>query len=340
MFLARLRKRIALSLCLTVFAALLGSVEVSAQKKGGGTPPPPAPGTIYFLNTSTGSYWNMKGDGTGKAASIGRQPSSLKHGGTRWFLQDRTVADGSDQWFAATESGVSTQLTSDPTIPITGYPPVWSKDDSFFSFSALYQTDTEWIGVLYVVPLDWSTGTPVPMALLDVAEIRRPVYDEYGNYTFDDEEAAIEAHDWSPAGNAVAVTRWVWGVGYQIDVMTFSADGVADRVLTKGADPAWSPDGSRIAYNRHILSGYNDYADIWTVAPDGSGAVQLTQYVSTKSSVTSQFFPSWSPDGAFLAYTESVVSSNKFTYNLRRLGGGRTVILTTDGVSSWPRWRP
>ena len=77
--------------------------------------------------------------------------------------------------------------------------------------------------------------------------------------------------------------------------------------------------------------------------PDGSSPVQLTQYVSAKNGgYTIQYGPSWSPDGAFLAYTEYVKSSSKSTYNIRRVasGGGGIVSLTTDNTSRLTGWRP
>ena len=49
------------------------------------------------------------------------------------------------------------------------------------------------------------------------------------------------------------------------------------------SDPAWSPDGSLIAYSRN--------GDIYTMSDDGSGSTRLT------STSTPEIDPDWSPDG-------------------------------------------
>ena len=72
-----------------------------------------------------------------------------------------------------------------------------------------------------------------------------------------------------------------------------NADGTNQTRLTETAqsefDPAWSPDGTRIAYAR----GPNeDNTAIWVMNADASGQAQLTE--------SGRFEPSWSPDSARL----------------------------------------
>jgi hypothetical protein len=333
--------------CLSALIGLAGAGPAPAQKKGGGTTPPsPAPGTVYFQSNGPKS---MNGDGSGRATSIDGQPSYGLHGGSRWFLQARTVDDFSpERWFAANAAGASVQLTFDSAVRRTGYPAVWAKDDSFFSFTALEETADEWIGRLVVVPIDWSGGTPTPGTPTAVYEIRRPLWDEPipGVPTSGIDEAELSFHDWSPAGDAVAQTRWVWGEGWVIDVLTFSESGLTSRRLAKGDNPAWSPDGGRVAYNRRgtvqTSGGYFDVFEVWTVRADGADPLRLTTFVASGKSATAQISPTWSPDGAFLAYTERVITSSKWTANIRRIpsSGGPSVSLTSDGVSTYPRWRP
>ncbi len=150
-------------------------------------------------------------------------------------------------------------------------------------------------------------------------------------------------HDWSPAGDQLALTRWVWGEGWVIDVATYSGVGMTSLELTHGQNPDWSPSGNRIAFNRILQVGYHDNADIWTINPDASGAKQLTQYIAGKGyNGTTQSNPTWSPDGAYLAFTRQVINGSKTTFDILRVpaGGGTATSLTANGGSSWPRWRP
>ncbi|HET9344059.1 MAG TPA: hypothetical protein VFO05_00030 [Candidatus Limnocylindrales bacterium] len=91
------------------------------------------------------------------------------------------------------------------------------------------------------------------------------------------------------------------------EVWLMDADGGRQTRLveaTPGSDlgnPVWSPDGSRIAFTR--FSGPADDPargdqDIWIVNADGSGARALAEGPAW------QWFPRWSPDGKWLAYTE------------------------------------
>jgi Tol biopolymer transport system component len=85
------------------------------------------------------------------------------------------------------------------------------------------------------------------------------------------------------------------------DIYTIEPDGGHLTMLTNltdqvADDPAWSPDGQRIAY---VVRESNGASDIWVINADGSGAYALT------SGPGSSWGPTWSPDGSRLAYTHS-----------------------------------
>jgi len=76
---------------------------------------------------------------------------------------------------------------------------------------------------------------------------------------------------WSPDGRSLA---WDRTGGEQDEVWTSSTTGAgARRVATPGSDPVWSPDGRSIAYAG--VDGGMGWRQLWTVAPDGTGARSL-----------------------------------------------------------------
>ena len=92
--------------------------------------------------------------------------------------------------------------------------------------------------------------------------------------------------------------RWVYSI------RVINADGSGGmRVTADGedaSDPAWSPEGSRIAYITSVFDREDElgYDEIFTVNPDGSGRTQVTdsQLPDFKSG------PTWSPDGTRIAF--------------------------------------
>ena len=112
------------------------------------------------------------------------------------------------------------------------------------------------------------------------------------------------------------------------------------------SDPAWSPDGSLIAFvsNRTEEPDLSDNTDIWVVAADnpdaGATLLQVTENPGADGS------PAWSPDGNFIAHT-SVTEPEIIWYAIDNLAispaaGGPARVLTErlDRNVSSPRFSP
>lgn len=134
------------------------------------------------------------------------------------------------------------------------------------------------------------------------------------------------------------------------DLYEMEADGTQLTNLTNTIDvaefePAWSPDGSRIAFVRCLEC---TTTDIYVMNADGSGISRVTDDLAYDGG------PAWSPDGSLLAYHSdpNPVSSspdadstprNEDIYVINPDGSGRRR-LTSDPArelnASWSRTEP
>jgi TolB protein len=112
------------------------------------------------------------------------------------------------------------------------------------------------------------------------------------------------------------------------------ADGRGLRHVTEGRlandrNPLWSPDGSRIVFDRSTSGGNQD---LYAVDLDGSNLVRLTSEPSDESQ------PEWSPDGRRIAFTSDRDGTPEV--NVAEADGSTTTRLTVSAGSSDPTWAP
>jgi serine/threonine protein kinase len=149
---------------------------------------------------------------------------------------------------------------------------------------------------------------------------------------------------WSPVGDQMAFTTD--RTGHQ-EIWLRSRKGDWERPLVSRTDfgasstydlstPAFAPDGQRIAFGR--LS--DDAASIWIAPVAGGPPVQLT------SDKSWQEWPSWSPDGAWIAFgggrESQPMSGMSWTLRRARVGAKAPAeVLARDIVLESPvRWSP
>ena len=97
----------------------------------------------------------------------------------------------------------------------------------------------------------------------------------------------------------------------------------------RGINPAWTVDGSHLAYNVVTSSGF----DIAVVAADGSG------WRSVVAESASEERPRWSPDGRSLAYYSDADGSWD-VYVVDVATGTSRALTETPGFDGQPAWQP
>jgi Tol biopolymer transport system component len=176
--------------------------------------------------------------------------------------------------------------------------PVWSPDGRRIAFA----TGRDGNGEIYVMNDDGTLQTNLT------------------NTPADHESEA----QWAPDGQRLTF------VSTPSDCCTFTiymmnADGSGRTAITQGLDPAWSPDGARLAFFRD--------ADLWLMNADGSGQTQLTHTGTYDRS------PTWSPDGRKIAFESPRAGFGAEDIYVIDVDGSNETRLTTVGaLDRAPNW--
>jgi dipeptidyl aminopeptidase/acylaminoacyl peptidase len=189
-----------------------------------------------------------------------------------------------------------------------GYDPAWSPDAQKIAIT--YPETTETTNV-YVIDADGSNR----VALTDSGNDFGPAY--------------------SPDGSRIAFTSYREaeppnGSPYRIYLM--NADGTGQQKLFADSpsglsaelQPAWSPDGQRIAFIGSSVEGGLLVSDVYVVNADGSGLMRLTTFGNIDYSNTL----AWSRDGQKIAFT-----AHRDIQTISAEGAGVLTNLTNSGAS-------
>ena len=242
------------------------------------------------------------------------------------------------------------ELTPFPAAPPDARPLAWSPDRKRLLFNSAHGTD----------------GTPQLYEFnMDTAEVRRltrgPVYHLEGAYasegrfliTWLDTESvegraglrlgelsgrdAIELTQdelpmgprWSPKGDGVlyfvTAPKKTRRDTSQILIQAPEA-GSAPRVVARGREAVFTPDGEWIVYAREVSEGWR----LVRVRPDGSGRSVLG------NSHLDARWPTVSPDGRHIAYISKTDGIDRLF--LRRMDGSGDRILLEAGAVAFPVW--
>lgn len=275
------------------------AVAHAADARSGGT----AAGKIAFIRAGASfphhDIYVMRGDGTRvrrvTSAFQWRSAPVWSPDGRRILYEVLAPDAEMGVWLIRADGTGSRRLTG-------GQEPTWAPTGRSIAF-------TRWD----------STGSDRSLfiARADGTRIRRLTDESCGVLGCEDGSAS-----WAPGGQTIAFLRVQRGVETDIYTVRPNGSGLSRLTNTRTLNeerPAWSPDGTKLAYVGRVGSDVG----LYVVNADGTGRRRLTRGFHVNS-------PTWSPDGRRIA-----VSSNGSVVAIDVVGGRPQVLVQNATEPTW-----
>ncbi len=190
--------------------------------------------------------------------------------------------------------------------------PSWSPNGRLIVFSTLQ------FGKQATVSVVPATGGRVRKLLSTPLPCKRCYGTGFGSPTFSPDGKRIAFVWHKTAASAAIFTMNATGGGLK-QVVAWRNGGVTDKI-------DWSPNGSRIAFSTPGIGDRPGFSsNVFTVRPDGTGLVELTD---SRGGKVNNGLDSWSPDGRKIAF----VSNRSGTYEIYTMNAdGSGVSQVTHG---------
>ncbi|HEX9315880.1 MAG TPA: DPP IV N-terminal domain-containing protein [Actinomycetota bacterium] len=275
-------------------------------------PPPPLPPKgqrIAFTGTKDGRPSVYVTDPAGSVVirltkspvGVDSQPVWSPDGSRIAFTSTR---DGSRQIYVMNTDGSNQHRLTQGTA--NNYDPAWDPTGATIAY-VTDQTGTPQVYAISALGGKGEYAGPTPAQNYTTSAFAQPVF--------------------SPDGQTLAATVVLGGTV----VVTWKVSGALISILNmppipQVQNPAWSPDGSQIAYGSS-----NANVQVWVMAPDGSAKSALTTGPSNNTE------PRFSPTSDRIVFVTDQVGLRQ-VWSMNRDGSQQTLVVNVPGETYEPSW--
>lgn len=248
---------------------------------------------IYSMNSAGGDIRRLT-----NSASADTDPAVSPDGSRVAFVSAR---DGDAEIYTMNADGSDVRQVTANTFP--DYQPAWSPDGARLTFSGYRQTDYSEFTGLYLMDADGSNLRSLGSS-----------------------SSGFASPTWSPDNTTIAFEED--GSISSVSVADSKRTPLALAGVGRNESPAYSPDGTRIAF----ISTRDGNPELYIMNSDGSGQTRLTTSPEAESA------PAWSPDATTIIY--GFDRGNTEIYTLGVPGGTPSRLTTHSATDGAPSWSP